>query len=79
MENFLVYGTETCPYCVMAKRLLQEKGFAYTEIRVDLDDAEREKMMNLSGRRTVPQIFLGDKHIGGYDDLCEYFKTNNGA
>lgn len=59
----------------MAKKLLQQKGLSYTEIRVDLDETERERMVNRSGRRTVPQIFFGDKHIGGYDDLCEYFRS----
>lgn len=75
MNNVLIYGTATCPYCVRAKQLLEAKGLVYTEIRVDQDDAAREEMMSLSGRRTVPQIFINDEHIGGYDDLCEYFKT----
>ncbi|MDP3560511.1 MAG: glutaredoxin 3 [Legionellaceae bacterium] len=75
MKKVLIYSTDTCPYCVMAKKLLQEKGLSYTEIRVDLDDEEREKMIERSGRRTVPQIFMDDTHIGGYDDLCAYFKT----
>lgn len=74
MEKVLIYTTNTCPYCVMAKKLLQEHGFSWTEIRVDLDDTEREKMMTLSGRQTVPQIFIGGKHIGGYQDLYNYFK-----
>jgi glutaredoxin 3 len=73
--NILIYTSATCFYCVRAKALLKEKGLAYTEIRVDLDDAEREKMMALSGRRTVPQIFFDDKHIGGCDDLYAYFKN----
>jgi glutaredoxin 3 len=59
----------------MAKKLLQKKGLSWTEIRVDLDDEEREKMITLSGRRTVPQIFIGETHIGGYDDLYVYFNT----
>jgi len=74
MKNVLIYTTATCPYCVQAKQLLQAKGFTYKEIRVDLDDAEREKMMTLSGRRTVPQIFMDEEHIGGFDDLYAYFK-----
>jgi len=73
----LIYTTATCPYCIQAKRLLQEQGYSYTEIRVDLDDAEREKMVAKSGRRTVPQIFIDDKHIGGYDDLYVYFKNSS--
>ncbi len=75
MQNTLIYTTATCPYCVQAKRLLQERGYTYTEIRVDLDDAEREKMIARSGRRTVPQIFIDDQHIGGFDDLYAYFKN----
>ena len=73
MKNTLIYTTATCPYCVRAKQLLKEKGLDYTEIRVDLDDAEREKMISRSGRRTVPQIFIDDQHIGGFDDLYAYF------
>lgn len=73
----LIYTTATCPYCIQAKRLLQEQGYTYTEIRVDLDDAEREKMITRSGRRTVPQIFIDDQHIGGFDDLYAYFKKND--
>ena len=78
MMKALIYTTATCPYCVRAKQLLQEKGIAYSEIRVDLDDAEREKMINITGRRTVPQIFINDEHIGGFDDLYAHFlkKTN---
>jgi glutaredoxin 3 len=73
MKKALMYTTATCPYCVLAKRLLNEKGVTYTEIRVDLDDTEREKMITLTGRRTVPQIFIDEQHIGGYDDLYAYF------
>ncbi len=75
MKKVLIYTTATCPYCVNAKQLLKAKGLVYTEIRVDLDEAAREKMMASSGRRTVPQIFIDDQHIGGYDDLYAYFKT----
>ncbi len=73
MKKALIYSTATCPYCVLAKRLLQEKDVTYTEIRVDLDDTERDKMISITGRRTVPQIFIDDQHIGGYDDLYAYF------
>lgn len=73
MKKVLIYTSAVCPYCVRAKQLLQAKGLAYTEIRVDLDDAEREKMIARSGRRTVPQIFIDDDHIGGCDDLYAYF------
>lgn len=75
MKNVVIYTTKTCPYCVMAKQLLDKKGLSYTEIYVDEDEAAREKMMSLSGRRTVPQIFFDDAHIGGYDDLYAYFNN----
>lgn len=77
MENILIYTTNTCPYCVMAKNLLQEKKLSYTEIRVDLNEEEREIMIARSGRRTVPQIFMNEVLIGGYDDLYAYFKTQH--
>jgi glutaredoxin 3 len=64
-----VYSTAYCPYCVMAKRLLDSKGVAYEEIRVDQDLQRRDEMMQLSGRRTVPQVFVGQTHVGGFDDL----------
>ena len=76
MKKIIIYTTETCPYCVRAKTLLQEKGLAYEEIRVDLDERKREKMVAQTGRRTVPQIFIDEKHIGGYDDLYQYFKKD---
>ena len=77
MKKVLIYTAAVCPYCVRAKQLLQAKGLVYTEIRVDLDDAEREKMIARSGRRTVPQIFIDDDHIGGCDDLYAYFHKKN--
>lgn len=65
-----IYSTQTCPYCVRAKELLKRKGVLYEEIMVDGDDALRMKMMErANGRRTVPQIFINDQHIGGCDDL----------
>lgn len=65
-----MYATGVCPYCTMAERLLRSKGVADIEkIRVDLDPARREEMMNRTGRRTVPQIYVGDRHVGGFDDL----------
>jgi glutaredoxin 3 len=64
-----IYSTTVCPYCVRAKELLKRKGVSYTEINVD-DDAERAKMIEKAGgRRTVPQIFIGNTHVGGSDDL----------
>ncbi len=69
MAKVEVYTTPTCPYCHAAKALLNEKGVAFTEITV-LDPALREAMTERAhGRRTVPQIFIGDTHVGGYDDL----------
>jgi glutaredoxin 3 len=70
MASVVMYTTAVCPYCQRAKMLLANKGVTdIKEIRVDLDPAEREKMMTLTGRRTVPQIFIGDTHVGGCDDL----------
>lgn len=64
-----MYTTRFCPYCVMAKRLLGLKGVNVEEVRVDEDFARRDEMMQRTGRRTVPQIFVGDTHVGGCDDL----------
>ena len=65
-----MYTTQVCPYCVRAKSLLSQRGVAeIEEIRVDLDPEQRAQMMSLTGRRTVPQIFIGETHVGGCDDL----------
>ena len=64
-----IYTTQTCPYCVRAKRLLQKKSVPYQEIDVSWDDDARLRLMQATGRRTVPQIFIGEKHVGGSDDL----------
>jgi glutaredoxin 3 len=65
-----MYSTGWCPYCVRAKALLERKGVAFREVRVDEDPAERDTMLARSrGQRTVPQIFVGDRHVGGFDDL----------
>jgi glutaredoxin 3 len=70
MAPVRMYLTATCPYCVRAKALLRQRGVsAIEEIRVDLDPAQRKVMMSLTGRRTVPQIFIGHTHVGGCDDL----------
>ncbi|EIC28133.1 MULTISPECIES: glutaredoxin 3 [Methylomicrobium] len=69
MPNIIIYTTKICPYCIMAKRLLDRKGISYTEINVDAEPGLREEMMIKSKRRTVPQIFIGDRHIGGFDEL----------
>ena len=64
-----IYSTAVCPYCVMAKNFLKSKGQTWTEVRIDLDPAEREKMIAKANRTSVPQIFVGDVHVGGYDDM----------
>jgi len=65
-----MYSTGVCPYCVMAERLLKAKGIEDVQkIRVDLDPQQRALMMEKTGRRTVPQIYIGDTHVGGFDDL----------
>jgi glutaredoxin 3 len=70
MNKVLMYTTAVCPYCQRAKQLLKARGVEQIEeIRIDLDDAQREAMMGRTGRRTVPQIFIGDTHVGGCDDL----------
>ncbi|EIL94227.1 MULTISPECIES: glutaredoxin 3 [Rhodanobacter] len=70
MSKIEVYSTAVCPYCVSAKNLLKSKGLEWTEVRVDADPAQRDAMLARSGgRRTVPQIFVNDQHVGGYDDL----------
>lgn len=69
MSAIKVYTTQVCPYCVRAKQLLQQKGATYEEIRIDLDPEQRAIMMEKSGRRTVPQIWIGERHVGGFDDL----------
>jgi glutaredoxin 3 len=71
MARVVMYSTAVCPFCLMAERLLRSKGVAEIEkIRVDLDPARREEMMQRTGRRTVPQIYVGERHVGGYDDLA---------
>ncbi len=69
MKPVRIYTTQTCPFCVRAKRLLQKKSVPYQEIDVSWDDDARLRLMQATGRRTVPQIFIGEKHVGGSDDL----------
>ena len=70
MKPVRMYTTQVCPYCVRAKALLAQRGVQQIdEIRVDADPAQRDRMIELTGRRTVPQIFIGDVHVGGCDDL----------
>ena len=68
--DIVMYSTGWCPYCLRARALLERKGVAFREIKIDEDPAEREAMLARSGgRRTVPQIFIGDRHVGGFDEL----------
>ena len=66
-----MYSTAACPFCMRAERLLNSKGVTEIEkIRVDLDPRQREEMINKTGRRTVPQIYIGDRHVGGFEELA---------
>lgn len=70
MQAVKMYTTAVCPYCIRAKQLLKSRGVEQIdEIRIDLDVQQRDEMMSLTGRRTVPQIFIGNTHVGGCDDL----------
>jgi glutaredoxin 3 len=70
MQHVKMYTTAVCPYCMRAKQLLKARGVAQIEeIRIDTDPAQRDQMMATTGRRTVPQIFIGETHVGGCDDL----------
>lgn len=69
MANIVIYSTHSCPYCVKAKALFDSKGLSYTEYYIDEDESLRQEMMEKSQRRTVPQIFIDEQHIGGCDDL----------
>ena len=72
MQKVLMYSTAVCPYCVRAEQLLQRKGVTDLEkVRIDLEPARRDEMMEKTGRRTVPQIYIGETHVGGCDDLYE--------
>jgi glutaredoxin 3 len=69
MPEILIYTTKICPYCIMAKKLLDRKGAKYTELNVDEKDGLREEMIAKTKRRTVPQIYIGDLHVGGFEEL----------
>ena len=74
--HVLMYSSGVCPYCTMAERLLKSKGVDDIEkIRIDLDPQQRDVMMQKTGRRTVPQIYIGDTHVGGFDDLSALDKS----
>jgi glutaredoxin 3 len=73
MNKIRMYATALCPYCVMAERLLRARGVTEIEkLRIDLDPTLRDQMMADTGRRTVPQIYIGDLHVGGFDDLARW-------
>jgi glutaredoxin 3 len=76
MTNVLMYSSQVCPYCRMAEKLLATKGVTEIEkVLIDLDPTKREEMMLRTGRRTVPQIFIGEVHVGGFDDLSALDKV----
>ena len=75
MQAAKMYTTQVCPFCIRAKSLLKQRGVEHIdEIRIDLDPGQRDHMMAITGRRTVPQIFIGDTHVGGCDDLMDLDK-----
>ena len=71
MRKVLIYSTRICPYCVRAKNFFNKKNIDYTEIMIDQDPSLITEMVEKSGRQSVPQIFIGDYHVGGFDDLIE--------
>jgi glutaredoxin 3 len=77
MPNVVMYTTAICPYCVRAKYLLDNKGVSFEEIRIDHDREVMQEMMRRSNRHTVPQIFIDDYHVGGYDDLASLEMSGN--
>jgi glutaredoxin 3 len=77
MKNIIVYNKDYCPYCKSAKALLEHKGFDFTEIDVEHNPDKLSEMLDRSHRRTVPQIFFDDEHIGGFDDLQAYFANES--
>jgi glutaredoxin 3 len=75
MSHVIIYTKENCPYCRLAKELLSARKATFEEIRIDLDESKKDEMIRLSNRRTVPQIFIDDQSIGGYDDLAALAKS----
>jgi glutaredoxin 3 len=69
MSRIVMYTTAVCPYCVAAKNFLKSRGAEWEEVRVDLDFARRQEMVERAKRTSVPQIFIGDTHVGGFDDM----------
>lgn len=77
MKAVMIYSADYCPYCVRAKQFFESRGIAYTELRVDENDELRAEMEAKSGRRTIPQIFIGESHVGGYDDLIAMARSGS--
>lgn len=75
MSEVIMYSSPNCPYCVAAKKLLADLNVSYQDINIQTDDSLREKMIQLTGRRTVPQIIIDGKSVGGFDDLTVLHKT----
>ncbi len=76
MSRVIMYATGICPFCIMAEKLLRSKGVAEIEkIRVDLEPSRRAEMMQRTGRRSVPQIYIGETHVGGFDELSRLDKS----
>tara|TARA_B100000965_G_scaffold227213_1_gene190180 strand:+ start:352 stop:603 length:252 start_codon:yes stop_codon:yes gene_type:complete len=72
MKEVIIYSTRICPYCVRAKNFFSKKGIEYKEVMIDSDMSLMREMMEKTGRKSVPQIFIGDYHVGGFDDLIEH-------
>ena len=72
MKKVIIYSTRICPYCIRAKNFFNKKNIDYTEIMIDQDTSLIAEMVEKSGRQSVPQIFIGDYHVGGFDDLVEH-------
>ena len=72
MKKVIIYSTRICPYCVRAKNFFNKKNIAYTEIMIDQNPSLIKEMIEKSGRQSVPQIFIDDYHVGGFDDLIEH-------
>ena len=72
MKKVVIYSTRISPYCMRAKNFFEKRNITFDEIRIDQDSAQMQKMMEMSKRQSVPQIFIGDYHVGGFDDLIEH-------
>ena len=75
MSKVVMYTTGVCPFCIMAKRIFDDLNVPYAEIRVDQHPEKRQEMMKITNRRTVPQVFIGDRHVGGCDDTQDALRS----